>query len=137
MKKLILALLAIVSLPFVFSKEVEAKEDVLKIYNWEDYIDEGDDETNALIDDWVKDYKERTGKTVTVVYDTFATNEIMMNTLKTGKTSYDLVCPSEYTIMRMISQDMLETYDVTGDEYASIPNYNSYGSMYLKNLNNF
>ena len=43
MKKLILALLAIVSLPFVFSKEVEAKEDVLKIYNWEDYIDEGDD----------------------------------------------------------------------------------------------
>ena len=40
MKKFILALLAIVSLPFAFSKEVFAKEDVLKIYNWEDYIDE-------------------------------------------------------------------------------------------------
>ena len=134
MKKFILALLAILALPFAFSGEVEAKEDVLKIYNWEDYIDEGDEKTTALIDDWVEDYKKRTGKTVTVVYDTFATNEIMMNTLKTGKTSYDLVCPSEYTIMRMISQDMLETYDVNEGEYAKIANYNSYGSLYLKNL---
>ena len=133
MKKFILALLAVLALPFAFSGEVEAKEDVLKIYNWEDYIDEGDEKTTALIDDWVEDYKKRTGKTVTVVYDTFATNEIMMNTLKTGKTSYDLVCPSEYTIMSMISQDMLETYDVNEGEYAKIANYNSYGSLYLKN----
>ena len=46
-----------------------------------------------------------------IVYDTFETCETMMNNLKTGKTTYDLICPSEYTIQKMIRLDMLDTYD--------------------------
>ena len=42
---------------------------------------------------WIADYKERTGITVKVIYDTFETNETMLNTLKTGKSQYDLACP--------------------------------------------
>lgn len=135
MKKIFIVLLVVLALPFTFTGYVEAQEDVLKIYNWDDYIDEGDDNVASIIDDWKEDYKNRTGKEVRVVYDTFATNEIMMNTLKTGKTSYDLVCPSEYTILRMIDQNMLEeySYNIT-DGYTNITNYNQYGSPYLKDV---
>lgn len=134
MKKLILVVILAIFLPFSFKSNVSAKSDVLRVYNWEEYIDEGDDETNSMIDDWITDYKERTGIEVEVVYDTFATNEVMLNNLKTGKTSYDLVCPSEYAIQKMIRNDMLDTFDYENGSYTYIDNYNNYGSPYLKAL---
>jgi DNA primase len=78
---------------------------------------------------WIEDYKERTGITVEVIYDTFETNETMLNTLKTGKSDYDLVCPSDYAIQKMIKDDMLEKFDL-----EKLPIYNKYGSPYLKGL---
>ena len=35
----------------------------------------------------------------------------MSITVKTGKTTYDLICPSEYTIQKMIRLNMLDEYD--------------------------
>ncbi len=133
MKKILIVIIMV--LPFIMAVNINAADDnVLRIYNWEDYIDEGDDESQSLLDDWVDDYYERTGKKVEYVYDTFATNEIMMNTLKTGKTSYDLVCPSEYTIQKMIRENMLEKYDFSEEQYTSVDNFNEFGSKYLFNL---
>ena len=113
----------------------------LRIYNWEDYIDDGtnDDEVkeaNSVMEDWQEWYYETYGEKVEVVYDTFATNEIMLNTLKTGKAKYDLICPSEYAIQKMIVLDMIEKYDYdlkdkNGD--VILDNY-QYVSPYLKNL---
>ncbi len=113
----------------------------LRIYNWEDYIDDGtnDDEvkeSNSVMEDWQEWYYETYGEKVEVVYDTFATNEIMLNTLKTGKAKYDLICPSEYAIQKMIVLDMIEKYDYdlkdkNGD--VILENY-QYVSPYLKNL---
>ena len=41
-------------------------------------------------------------------YSTFGTNEDMYNQLKLGDT-YDLICPSEYMIMKLAAENMLET----------------------------
>lgn len=118
----------------VYSFTVDAQTISLKVYNWQDYIDDGTDDngnivSTPVIDMWIEDYKARTGVTVEVVYDTFETNETMLNTLKTGKSEYDLVCPSDYAIQKMIKDDMLEKFDTT-----KLPTYNKYGSPYLKEL---
>lgn len=127
----------LITLCFMFNAytfTTSAAEVTLKVYNWQDYIDDGTDDdgnivTTSVIDMWIEDYKQRTGVTVEVVYDTFETNETMLNTLKTGKSQYDLVCPSDYAIQKMIKDDMLEKFDT-----SKLPTYNKYGSPYLKGL---
>lgn len=136
MKKILVFLLVLFNV-FVISanmSKVKAEEVVLRVYNWQDYIDDGlDDDGNSIstpvIDMWIADYKERTGITVKVIYDTFETNETMLNTLKTGKSQYDLACPSDYTIQKMIKEGMVEKFDI-----SKLSNYNKYGSPYLKDL---
>ena len=46
---------------------------------------------------------------IEVIYTTFATNETMLNNLKTGKTQYDLICPSDYTIQKMINENTFKS----------------------------
>ncbi len=130
---LILSLLVTI-LMIANTYSVFAAEEVLYVYNWQDYIDDGLDDngdqvTTPIIEEWAKDYQKRTGKKVIVKYDTFETNETMLNTLKTGKSQYDLVCPSDYVIQKMIKDDMLEKFDVT-----KLDTYNQYASPYLKAL---
>lgn len=110
----------------------------LRVYNWQDYIEDGKDDegnkiSNSVIEDWIIDYKNRTGKDVTVVYDTFETPEIMLNNIKTGKTTYDLACPSEYMIQKMIREDMLEKYDYSNG-LTNVPNFDKYGSPYIQKI---
>ncbi len=119
-----------------------AADNVLRIYNWQDYINEGKDDDGVKIGDsvielWQEDYYNRTGKKVKVQYDTFETNETMINTLRTGKTHYDLVCPSDYIIQKMIiatetgsdQSISIEKFDV-----SQMENYQKYVSPYIRNL---
>ena len=92
----------------------------LRICNWEEYIDLGDweeDEVidlesgdifgeNAMIDDFETWYEETYGRGVEVEYSTFGTNEDLYNMLTLGDV-YDLVCPSEYMFMKLMSENML------------------------------
>ena len=93
---------------------------VLRILNCEDYIyehaDGDEDEMEPPEDEnWYKmdvikqfeKYMEKQGVEVTCVYDTFDTNETMFNELQTGKTSYDVIVPSDYMIQKLISNNML------------------------------
>ena len=109
----------------------------LRVYNWEDYIGEyeleadfdGDGEYETYPDvisafeayEWIVN-----GKKVNVIYDTFDTNETMLSSLKTGKSTYDLICPSDYAIQKMMSQGMLVPF-----EEGSTPNYDASVSRYL------
>ena len=104
MKKYICLLLLCLLFPVIVGCN---KEEIrtIKIYNWVDYIDE------SVLDQFVVYFKELTGEDIQYVYDTFETNESMYNTVKTGKTDYDVICPSEYMIQKMIREDMLETFD--------------------------
>ena len=50
----------------------------------------------------------------------------MLSSLKTGKSVYDLITASDYTIQKMMSLGMLQSID-----FDRVPNYVSYCSPYL------
>lgn len=77
------------------------REHTLKIYNWADYIDE------ALLDEFKVWYKEQTGEEVEIIYQLFDVNEIMLSKIEKGHEDFDVVCPSDYIIERMLRQDLL------------------------------
>lgn len=77
------------------------REHTLKIYNWADYIDE------ALLDEFKTWYKEQTGEDVEIIYQLFDVNEIMLSKIELGHEDFDVVCPSDYIIERMLRQDLL------------------------------
>lgn len=138
-KVIALILLAVCTLGLGSCKQTESYDkDVLRIYNCQDYIDEGlDSETGEKVSDsvmesWKKDFEMRhPGRTVTVIYDTFETPEYMLNQIKTGK-KFDLICPSDYTIQKMIKEDMLEKFDEGALEGEN--NYLDNASPYLIQL---
>ncbi|MGN0822198.1 MAG: spermidine/putrescine ABC transporter substrate-binding protein, partial [Candidatus Gallimonas sp.] len=117
----------------------------LRIYNWEEYIDEGGEgsyvydelgEENApsLIEDFESWYEETYGAPVSVEYSTFGTNEDLYNQLKLGD-AYDLVCPSDYMIMKLAAEDMLEPF--TDDFFDESDDNNYYAanvSDYISNV---
>ena len=122
--------LLVLSLGLTSCKEVETNDkEVLRVYNWQDYINEGDEETDSVILQFEKYYKQKYNKDISVEYYTFETNENMLNVLKTGKSHYDLVCPSDYVIQKMIKEGMLEKFDK-----GSTPNFDNYGATYIKDL---
>ena len=102
----------------------------LNVFNAEEYISEfdADWETTDIIEDFEAYATKKYGRKVKVNYSTFGTLENMYNELqltkKKGKNgytyAYDLVCPSDYMIQRMINEDMLETYDVNYDEDGNV-----------------
>ena len=92
------------------------RNEVLKIYNWGDYIDE------SLLDEFESWYKKTTGETVSVQYDTFNTNEDMLMRIEVLESDYDLVCPSDYMAERMINSKLVQKInkdiiDITADGF--------------------
>lgn len=116
MKKLlrIATLFAVAMLTIVASGSAADREHTLKVYNWADYIDE-----DVLVEfqDW---YKEQTGEEVEVIYQLFDINEIMLAKIERGKEDYDVVCPSEYIIERMLRNDLLLPIE---RDFGDTPNY--------------
>ena len=77
------------------------------VYNWGEYISDGSDDSV----DVNKEFEKLTG--IKVNYATFESNETMYSQLKSGGVTYDIVIPSDYMIQRLISEDMLKSFDVT------------------------
>ena len=79
----------------------EERNQILKVYNWADYID---DDVLAEFPEW---YKQQTGEEIKVIYQVFDINEVMLTKIERGHEDFDVVCPSEYIIERMMKKDML------------------------------
>ena len=79
----------------------EDRAHILKVYNWADYIDE------ELLDEFEVWYEEQTGEPVEIIYQTFDINETMLSKIELGHEDYDVVCPSDYIIERMLASDLL------------------------------
>ena len=92
-----------------------SRENVLKVYNWSDYIDE------SVIPEFEQWYKEQTGEDITVIYQTFDVNETMLSKIEKGHEDYDVVCPSDYIIERMLNEGLLQPLD-----FAAIPDSVNY-----------
>lgn len=88
--------------PVPQKKAQAASGRVLHVMSWEDYIydsSENSDPKPKMIRDFEDYYYEKTGERVTVEYSTQGTCENMYTELKMNP-NYDLVCPSEYMILK-------------------------------------
>ena len=92
-----------------------SRDEILKVYNWSDYIDE------SVIPEFEEWYKQQTGESIKVVYQTFDVNETMLSKIEKGHEDYDVVCPSDYIIERMLNTGLLLPLD-----FASIPDEINY-----------
>ena len=111
MKKFIsLALVSALSATSLAALASCKKADVtLRVASWAEYIDEGEGDNKSMIENFEKWYEEQTGKSIKVEYIELDDNETMYNKITLGET-YDLLCPSEYMIMKLQSEDKLEKY---------------------------
>lgn len=109
MKDLIQATIAIVvvcALLFVAVDQLEATggkggKNTLTVYNWGEYIDP----------ELLKKFEEETG--MTVIYETFDSNEAMLTKIRQGGSAYDIAVPSEYTVESMKEEKLLLPIDHT------------------------
>ncbi len=92
----------------------------LYVYNWGEYIDE----------DVISEFEEEYG--INVIYDMFETNEIMFAKLAQDNSAYDVVCPSDYMIQKLIENDMLKELD-----FSNIPNAKNIGDQYFEKSRDF
>ena len=121
MKRVLSIIVSLCCLAAISCSEAPRSQ-VLKIYNWADYIDE------SVLEDFKVWYKEQTGEEVEIIYQLFDINEIMLAKIEKGKEDFDVVCPSEYIIERMLRNDMLLPID---KEFGETENYIKNVSPYI------
>ena len=90
------------------------------VYNWGEYIDP----------ETIDRFEEETG--IKVIYDEFETNEIMYPKLEAGAGAYDVICPSDYMIQKMIENDLLAEIN-----FDNIPNSKNIGQQYFEQSRQF
>ena len=81
-------------------------DEVVNIFNWEDYIDE----------DVLAQFEEETG--IKVNYMRFTDNEEMVISVESNPGAFDVVFPSEYMVQRLMKKGLLAEIN-----YDNIPNF--------------
>lgn len=116
MKKFLFAVV-LMALPCFVVTNVNAADraHTLKVYNWADYIDM--DNVLNTFPDW---YYRQTGEKVEILYQTFDINESMLTEIEKGHEDYDVICPSEYIIERMLRQGLLLPIN---KDFGNTPDY--------------
>lgn len=115
-----LAMTGCKSQPKESSDPEDSQKEVVYVYNWGEYIDP----------EVKEQFEEETG--IKLVYNEFEQNEDMYPVVKTGAVKYDVICPSDYMIQKMIEEDMLEELN-----YDNIPNSKNIDEIYLKSAEEF
>lgn len=90
------------------------------VYNWGEYLDP---KTIEL-------FQEETG--ISVTYEEYETNEIMYPKIVSQAIAYDVVCPSDYMIQRMIENDLLAEIN-----WDNIPNIKNMDPTYMEQSKSF
>ena len=109
----ILAVLLAVSCLTGLSGCGSSKKTTLYVYNWGQYISEGDDGSLDVIAAFEEAYPN-----IRVQYSTYDSNEIMYSKLSNGGITVDVIIPSDDMIGRMVQEGMLEELN-----FSNIPNY--------------
>lgn len=105
---------------FYGSQNDAAGNNQVIVYNWGEYIDP---EVLNL-------FEKETG--IDVVYEEYETNEIMYPKIQSGAIAYDVVCPSDYMVQRMIENDLLAEIN-----FDNMPNIKYIDSTYMEQSRQF
>lgn len=108
-----------------YADAAESEGASITVYSWEDYMEVGEEGNITADNDLIYKFEQETG--ISVEYVTFATNEEMYNELIKNPDGCDLICPSEYMIMKMRDEDLLKAYTAPA-------NWVTYGSPYIKEI---
>jgi putrescine transport system substrate-binding protein len=85
----------------VFGCLTAQAEEVVRMYNWSDYIAE----------DTLKNFEKETG--IRVIYDVFDSNEVLEAKLLSGRSGYDIVVPSNHFLAKQIKAGAFKPLDKT------------------------
>lgn len=106
---------------FACRSSINTKSNEVYVYNWGEYIDP---ETLVM-------FEEETG--IKVIYDEYDTNETMYPKVEAGTSAYDVICPSDYMIQKMIDNDLLQELD-----FDNMPNAQAnIGAQYYEQASAF
>lgn len=114
------AFAVVILLAMYFGGVFTRKNNQLFVYNAGEYIDP----------EVIEMFEAETG--IEVVYDEFETLEIMYAKMVQNDGAYDVICPSDYMIEKMISAGMLQELDLD-----AIPNRKYIGEQYLESARSF
>ena len=103
------------------------RQQILKVYNWDEYIGEG------VIEKFEKWYKDVTGNTIKVEYITYDYPEECFDQMLKGEIDADVFCPPEYLIERMMKHNFLNPID-TSFVKEGIPNWTKGTSPFIDNI---
>lgn len=115
MKKPLYILLTLVIVASSFcltSCDSASKKSTLRVFNWGEYISDGEDGTLDVI----AEFEKETG--IDVEYITYANNEELYAMLSNGGITYDIVVPSDYMFERLYKEGYLQKINKD-----NIPNY--------------
>lgn len=105
---------------YAYSGSSAAHSEQVIVYNWGEYMDP----------EVIEQFTKETG--IEVIYDEFETNETMYPKVEAGAVAYDLVCPSDYMIKRMLDNDLLAKIN-----FDNVPNIKNIGKTYLEQSQEF
>lgn len=117
----VLGLLLLIGLTVIFKSglgETDSRQVI--VYNWGEYLDP----------DVIDLFEDETG--IEVIYDEYETNETMYPKIESGAAEYDVVCPSDYMIQKMIENDLLAEIN-----FDNVPNYTNIDPDYYKQSREF
>ncbi len=109
----------IISSVVLYNKSGSTPPQVI-VYNWGEYID-------PVV---LEMFTEETG--IEVIYDEYETNEIMYPKVANGAAEYDIVCPSDYMIEKLIANDLLAEIN-----FDNVPNIQYIDENYMKQSQDF
>lgn len=111
----------VILLGLFFGGAFTRKDNQLYVFNAGEYCDP----------EVIRMFQEETG--IEVVYDEFETNEIMYAKIAADPSAYDVICPSDYMIAKLIDMDMLEPIDLN-----AMPNArDNIGEQYYRSAESF
>ena len=111
----------IVSCKYVSNaNEDNDKNNTLCVYNWGLYLDK------SVINLFENKYNCK------VIYDEFDTNEEMYAVVSANARVYDVLCPTDYMIEKMINQNLLYEYDI-----KELSNYDNIDKRILSIISSF
>jgi spermidine/putrescine transport system substrate-binding protein len=141
MKKIITLVLAfLLCFCFVGCESEQQETIVLNVFNWGEYISDGDgtweyeDEDGNIIEipyldinaEFEKYYNAKyPDKKIEVNYTTYASNEEMYAKMTTSDASYDIIIPSDYLIPKLIKEGLIQPLNID-----NIPNFENIGEQY-------
>lgn len=114
MKNLLLTVLWIAC---SLSVQAEDRQQVLRVANWVDYID------LDLIPEFEEWYYRTTGEKIRVDYNTYTMPDTMYYQVANEHFDYDVCCPPEYLVERMMRHNLLQPIDTVNFLSLGVPNW--------------